>query len=176
MRVAAATLVTFGGLLCVTPLAGQSARTSASIQLRIDNGPHADTYAGRADDATCTLGVAGPDLFIARFGVDFPAHVMHVALAVPDARAAADGTGTFRVEVTLADLLVGRTIYTVETRAEQRVRGSGRLTLAIADATATISFTLRTPGGIGMAGTVICRGVIQGKREKGKGNGTAAST
>ena len=136
------------------------AQVKETVHVVITGGAHAGTYDGSTDRGGCSAGMTGKGSFGNQYSLpkeNDPKVLNSVQIIVPDAKAAANGTHNFFLNVAF-----GRIFKRVaEYKVEPEKMGTGTVTVHDKGSTATISFDAKTADGVHLVGTVDCHSVTR---------------
>ncbi len=134
--------------------------TEGRIQLTVTGGANAGSYDIGGTDG-CSFNIAGKGAWGNQFSRDAGAtEVSSLQLIVPDATAAAAGTGTFLLTVGFGPQFgPGGTSYTVDSR---NGKGSGTVKVDDRDSSGTVTFDATTADGVQLKGSIECATVVRG--------------
>jgi hypothetical protein len=147
-------------VLVVAP-AAFAADVKETVHVVITGGAHAGTYDGSTDRGGCSAGMTGKGSFGNQYSLpkeNDPKVLNSVQIIVPDAKAAANGTHNFFLNVAFGRIFKRVAEYKVE--PEKKV-GTGTVTVHDKGSTATISFDAKTADGVHLVGTVDCKSVLR---------------
>ncbi len=149
-------------LLLAAPLFAAPVETA---HLVVAGGPHAGTYDASTEKGGCTYGFAGPGSWgnqLSNPKDKDPKHFNSLQLIVPDAKAAAGGTGMFYLAVRFGSIMGENTQYVVETRPNEKKKGgSGSVTVADHGTTGKVDFNVTTTDGVKLSGSIDCKSVMR---------------
>jgi hypothetical protein len=132
-----------------------------TVHVVITGGKHAGTYDGSTDRGGCSAGMTGKGSFGNQYSLpkeNDPKVLNSVQIIVPDAKAAANGTHNFFLNVAFGRIFKRDAEYKVET---EKKSGTGTITVHDKGSTATISFDAKTADGVHLVGTVDCKSVTR---------------
>lgn len=150
-------------LLVVIAPALYAADVKETIHVVITGGAHAGTYDGSTDRGGCSAGMTGHGSFGNQYSLpkeNNPKVLNSVQLIVPDAKAAANGTHNFFLNVAFGRIFKRDAEYKVE---PEKKMGTGTVTVHDKGSTATINFDAKTADGVHLVGTIDCKSVTRGQ-------------
>jgi hypothetical protein len=150
-------------LLVITAPALYAADVKETIHVVITGGAHAGTYNGSTDRGGCSAGMTGKGSFGNQYSLpkeNDPKVLNSVQIIVPDAKAAANGTHNFFLNVAFGRIFKRVAEYKVE---PEKKMGTGTVTVHDKGSTATINFDAKTADGVHLVGTVDCKSVTRGR-------------
>jgi opacity protein-like surface antigen len=139
------------------------AAVKETVHVVITGGAHAGTYDGSTDRGGCSAGMTGKGSFGNQYSLpkeDNPKVLNSVQIIVPDAKAAANGTDKFFLNVAFGRIFKRVAEYKVE---PEKKAGSGKITVHDKGSTATINFDAKTADGVHLVGTIDCKSVTRGQ-------------
>jgi hypothetical protein len=134
-----------------------------TVHVVITGGAHPGTYDGSTDRGGCSAGMTGEGSFGNQYSLpkeNNPNVLNSVQIIVPDAKAAANGTHNFFLNVAFGRIFKRVAEYKVE--PEKKI-GSGTMTVHDKGSTATINFDAKTADGVHLVGTIDCKSVLRGQ-------------
>ena len=137
------------------------AQVKETVHVVITGGAHAGTYDGSTDRGGCSAGMTGKGSFGNQYSLpkeNDPKVLNSVQIIVPDAKAAANGTHNFFLNVAFGRIFKRVAEYKVE---PEKKMGTGTVTVHDKGSTATISFDAKTADGVHLVGTVDCHSVTR---------------
>lgn len=150
------------GVLPLTWAAAQNPATT--IDLTVTGGPRAGAYRATSEQVTCSYGLAAPGAWGNQYSIvsEDPAVFTSLQLIVPDAAAAASGSGEFLVTVAFGPLFGDGASYTIDTRPDApQVQGQGSVAIADGGDAAEVVVRGTTADGVGIEATVHCHQVMR---------------
>jgi hypothetical protein len=154
----------FAAAILLASLAA-SAQVRETVDVTIAGGPHAGKYQASTEKGGCTYGMAGPGSWGNQLSdpkEKDPKKLNSVQLIVPNAKAAAAGTGEFQLIVRFGALLGANTAYTVDTRAASpKKTGSGTVTVVDRGTTGEVKISAATADGVKIEAHIDCKTVMR---------------
>ena len=146
-------------LIVTTPVF--AAEVKETVHVVITGGPHAGTYDGSTDRGGCSAGLTGKGSWGNQYSLvkeNNPKVLNSVQLIVPDAKAAANGTHNFFLNVAFGRITARVAEYKVET---EKKSGHGTVTVHDKGSTAVVNFDATTAAGVRLQGTIDCKSVMR---------------
>ena len=154
-------------VLATTLLAALSAHAEVkeTVDLTVTGGPNAGKHHASTEKGGCSYGLSGPGSWGNQLSdpKDKDAKKFNsLQLVVPNAKAAAGGTGEFQLVVGFGPLMNRSATYTVDTRAAApKKAGSGTVTVTDKGSTGEVKFSATTAEGVKLEGTIDCKAVMR---------------